>query len=378
MKIGILAAETGRGHISVMNTLKKVFYNQGIEDVKCFPSFYEDMMLSNKILSKFYNFLMVNSPALCEKYCEFTFVNRGDLSEEFYLGVKDYTEKFLLENKFDILISVSHTINHALIRLIKELKMNNILDYLIVITDPYEPIAVGYAVTGAKRYYCANDTIKNILIKSHVEDERIIVSGYPIDSKFDMLKLNRKNVLKTINFSDNKKTILINAGSQGINLYYNIMRNINKKNIQIILLCGKNENLYNRSLKYVRKEKLESNVKVFPFVENLQEYLYISDIVITKAGANSIYESLIMEKPILVEAVEGFLFQERGIQKLMKQYQFGEILEDLDNLNEQLQNMLKEYNLNFYKKQIRSMNIQNGCKKIICDIINIGKERVIK
>ena len=63
MSIGILAAQTGRGHVSVMKTLYKEFINCGVYDVKCFPSFYEDMMISNKILSDFYNFLMINSIA---------------------------------------------------------------------------------------------------------------------------------------------------------------------------------------------------------------------------------------------------------------------------------------------------------------------------
>lgn len=377
MKIGILAANTGNGHISVMNALRKEFNCQGVKDVKCFPLFYEDMMISNKILSRFYNFLMINSPALCEKYCEFTYINRGDLSEEFYLGVKDYVENFLQENKFDILISVSHTINYALIRIIKEMKMDHVMDYLIVITDPYEPIAVGYAVTGAQRYYCANEIVKKILIKSHVEDKRILVSGYPVDSKFEKQQLNKSDILRKMQFNEKKKIVLINAGSQGINLYYNILKTIIKDNLQIIFICGKNEILYHRCQNYVKKMKLESCVKIFPFVENLHEYLYVSDLVITKAGANSIYESLIMEKPILIEAIEGFLFQEKGIQQLIIQYQFGEILENLDCLNKKVLYMLEDQRIELYRKQIRTMNVQNGCKNIVHDVIKMKKERFI-
>ena len=78
MSIGILAAQTGRGHVSVMKTLYKEFINCGVYDVKCFPSFYEDMMISNKILSDFYNFLMINSTSLCRKYGEFTYLTKSD------------------------------------------------------------------------------------------------------------------------------------------------------------------------------------------------------------------------------------------------------------------------------------------------------------
>ena len=90
MSIGILAAQTGRGHVSVMKTLYKEFINCGVYDVKCFPSFYEDMMISNKILSDFYNFLMINSTSLCRKYGEFTYLTKSDMSEDFYIGVKNF------------------------------------------------------------------------------------------------------------------------------------------------------------------------------------------------------------------------------------------------------------------------------------------------
>lgn len=206
-------------------------------------------------------------------------------------------------------------------------------------------------------------------MKSHIDEQRILISGYPVDSKFETLQLNKTEILKQIGLSANKRIILINAGAQGINLYYNILKEINKNNIQIIFLCGKNEILYNRCQNYIQKMQLESSVKIFSFIDNLQEYLYVCDLVITKAGANSIYESLIMGKPILVEAIEGFLFQERGIQQIIKQYKFGEILNKLDRLNEQLYYMLNKQNLKLYKEQIRLMNIQNGCKKIVSDIV---------
>lgn len=118
MSIGILAAQTGRGHVSVMKTLYKEFINCGVYDVKCFPSFYEDMMISNKILSDFYNFLMINSTSLCRKYGEFTYLTKSDMSEDFYIGVKNFIIEFIENNDFDTIISVSHSINYSFIRIL--------------------------------------------------------------------------------------------------------------------------------------------------------------------------------------------------------------------------------------------------------------------
>ena len=61
LKIAVLSAETGQGHTSVMEALKEELnYYENVE-IDYYPSFYEDLMISNKILSNFYNFLMVNS-----------------------------------------------------------------------------------------------------------------------------------------------------------------------------------------------------------------------------------------------------------------------------------------------------------------------------
>ena len=90
MSIAILAAKTGNGHISVMNSLENEFKMQGYNDVICFPDFYEKMQVSNRILSDFYNFLVRNSPKLCNQYCEFSALTRSDSTEDFYNGVKNY------------------------------------------------------------------------------------------------------------------------------------------------------------------------------------------------------------------------------------------------------------------------------------------------
>ena len=373
MKIAILAANTGNGHISVMKALEKEFNQYESLQVSCFPNFYEDMMISNKILSKFYNFLMVNSTELCEKYCEFTYINRGDLSKDFYLGVKEFVVKFLENNEFDVVISVSHTINYCIIRILKELKLEKKINFVIVITDPYNPIAVGYAVPGANKYYCANERVQKILLRSKIPEEKIVISGYPVDSKFEESKANKEKIIRQFKFIPEKKIVLINAGANGINVYYEILKRLDKNKIQIIFLCGNNSILQGRCERYVRKNNLEDAIRIIPFTNEMDKYLFVSDIVITKAGANSIYESLMMEKPILIEAVNGFLFQEKGIINTLEKYHFGEILSNIDEVNHILDDMLKDENMKLYKKNIKKMEIKNGCSKIVNDIIREEK-----
>ena len=369
MSIGILAAQTGRGHVSVMKTLYKEFINCGVYDVKCFPSFYEDMMISNKILSDFYNFLMINSTSLCRKYGEFTYLTKSDMSEDFYIGVKNFIIEFIENNDFDSIISVSHSINYSFIRILNELNLTDKINYYIVITDPFDPIAVGFATRGAKKYYCANETVEKILLKAGIEKKRIKIQNYPVDPKYYDTTKTREHILEELKFNSEKKIILINSGSQGIYYYFEILKKIvnDFPNFQIIFLCGKNSTLYKQSRKYIEKHNYINRVKVFSFIEEVQNYIYISDLVITKPGANSFYETLALEKPILIDALNGLLFQESGVVEYIKKYHVGEIFTDINDLSTVLCTMIDNKE---YSQTIKKMNLSNGSLKIVKDIIN--------
>lgn len=138
----------------------------------------------NKILSDFYNFLMINDINVCNKYCEFTALTRPDISENFLAGTKEFVKEFLLKYKFDILISVSHTINAVIINSLTENQELINTKFYIVVTDPFEPIAVGYNVPGANLYFCTNDCVKKILLKSGIEEEKININDYPLSEKY--------------------------------------------------------------------------------------------------------------------------------------------------------------------------------------------------
>lgn len=378
MKIGILAAQTGNGHISVMTALKEEFVKYPNIEVNCFPSFYEDMIPGNKILSDFYNFLMINDINVCNKYCEFTALTRPDISENFLAGAKEFVKEFLLKYKFDILISVSHTINAVIINSLTENQELINTKFYIVVTDPFEPIAVGYNVPGANLYFCTNDCVKKILLKSGIEEEKININDYPLSEKYGSY-VDKRIEIEKLQFSSNKKIVLLNAGSQGIYHYYNILKTIitQIEDIQIIVICGKNGGLYQRCKSLIEKEKYEKNIRLFGFVNNIEKYISIADAVITKPGANSIYESLYYGKPILIDALKGFLFQEKGVELLNKKYHFGLTLKNLEDTVPLLFDLLNNSSCN-YIENIKEMHINNGTKKIVQTIIANARRPAMK
>lgn len=370
MTIAILSAKTGNGHNSVMNSLKKELINQGCteNEILCFPSFYEDMMLSNKILSGFYNFLMINSIALCNKYCEYTYINKFHLTDDFYNGCRDYIKSFIEETKADLIISVSHTINHAVIRAIDEMDLRNRITYSIVITDPYEPIATGFDVYGADKYICTSESVKKLLLKKQIPDTAIRIYDYPIDNKFINDITDKNKYILHLGLKTEKDIICINSGSLGINYYYNFLKRISSAlpELQILFLCGSNALLYQRCSRLVEKNQLQERVKIFEFVSDMQNLLNISDMVITKAGANSFFEALATRTPIILDATEGILLQEKGMLHIVENKNIGFVLHDANNIISTVQMLMSK--LQVYKENLNNLNIRSGVEEIVKEI----------
>ena len=85
--------------------------------------------------------------------------------------------------------------------------------------------------------------------------------------------MDKRIEIEKLQFSSNKKIVLLNAGSQGIYHYYNILKTIitQIEDIQIIVICGKNGGLYQRCKSLIEKEKYEKNIRLFGFVNNIEK-----------------------------------------------------------------------------------------------------------
>lgn len=375
MKIAIISAKTGNGHNMVMHSLEQCLKQFGYE-VSIFPTFYEDLMPSNKIMSDFYNFLTINSIELCCKLSELSYITRPDLTEDFYKGVKDSIIEFLEENKFDIIISTIHTVNHAFLRILEEKKLKKQILYFIVVTDPYNPISIGFDCKGADYYFVHTQIVKNYLLKKGVLENKIDVVGYPINEKFKKF-IPDVSIFKKFEIDQYKKTVFINSGSQGSYLYFDILKKIIDSNFkcQIIFVCGKNKILFKQVSQYIQKNNLESFIKVYGFIDFIPEVLYVSDFVISKAGANTIFECLYTQTPIIVDATHGLLFQEQGIKEFLELYDVGAIANNIDEMILIFKNFMNNEILEEKKANISQLKISDGKEEIINKILSIYNNR---
>ena len=144
----------------------------------------------------------------------------------------------------------------------------------------------------AKKIFVAYDGMDKYFTSS-----KIVFSGNPIRKSIKNLSLKNKNdYLKQIGFNSNLKTILFVGGSLGagrINDF--VSKNLNyfkKNNLQVILQCG---------VRYQSKYESinNSNIKVLPFIKDMDKAFSAADIIVSRSGASIISELCFVGKPVI-------------------------------------------------------------------------------
>jgi len=153
-------------------------------------------------------------------------------------------------------------------------------------------------------YFVANEDIKKALVGHNVSQEKIIITGIPTSSKFSK-EINRDKILESLNFDINIPTLLIVGGKIKYSALSKIIKRI-KENLpaqagnkmQFIIVAGRDKKL--------RKELINSNlsngrnIKTFGFVDNIQDYMTASDLILTKAGGLTVAECMQKNLPMVI------------------------------------------------------------------------------
>ena len=128
----------------------------------------------------------------------------------------------------------------------------------------------------------------------YIPNDKGVVTGTPIRS--ELREGNRQRGLQLCGFNGSKPVLMVIGGSQGAGSINKIVRTTLPKllnDFQVVHLCGKDkvDNLLLTTPGYKQFEYLK---------EELKDIFTIADIVVSRAGANSICELLALKKPNLL------------------------------------------------------------------------------
>ena len=181
--------------------------------------------------------------------------------------------------------------------------------------------------------------------------------GIPVSSSFHKVKNN-------LNLLTNKEVVLITSGSMGFGKMKEIVKSLLESipNICIIAICGSNKELYSEL-----KEMKNPNLIVRGYVNNINEYIAASTIVLTKPGGLTSTEVGVIRKPMIhimpIPGVENYnaKFFERNHLSLVSN-NIEEIITNTDKL-------LKDKNMQEHMKENQSKIINRNSAKDLVDFV---------
>lgn len=198
---------------------------------------------------------------------------------------------------------------------------------------------------------------------SHLPEGKAVLTGSPI--RQELLSGDKYKALEFLHFTSDKPVILVIGGSLGSVAVNEAVRGILPellKSFQVVHLCGKGK--VDDSLK-----NLEGYAQFEYIKEELKDLFALTDIVISRAGANAICELLALHKPNLLIPLPAS--QSRGDQILnarsFERQGYSMVLEE-DALNQEvlLTAIRKLYeNRETYIEAMKRSHQQNSIDTII-------------
>ncbi|MBU1852548.1 MAG: glycosyltransferase [Candidatus Omnitrophica bacterium] len=225
--------------------------------------------------------------------------------------------RFVLEEDPDVIIS-THFFSSEVVSTLKRKKIFK-GSLLTIITD-FLPHYFWMA-RESDTFIVAIERTKNDLIKRGIEEEKIKVLGIPCDPVFTISK-DAGSLIEKLGLRKGFFNLLIMGGGFGTGPIEEIaaalcnMKPEIRDKIQLIVICGKNKNLFEK----LDRKKLDLKVKlcVFGYMSNIDEFMEVSDCIITKSGGLTVSEALSKKLPMII--IQPILGQEMRNCKILTGY----------------------------------------------------------
>lgn len=204
----------------------------------------------------------------------------------------------------------------------------------------------------------------------NIQKNKAVYTGTPI--RKELLQGNSEKGYSICGFDKNKPVLMVMGGSLGSrNLNTHIRSILPKllKSFQVVHICGKGN--IDESL-----NKL-TGYKQFEYVSSEQPHIFkIASMIISRAGANSIFEFLVLKLPNLLiplstrssrgdQILNARSFEKMGYSKVLMEEDIND-----ETLYENIMDLYK--NRNKYIQNMSSENIPDGTKEIMALIKKYG------
>lgn len=320
MKIALLYVDAGKGHITPAKALSDAFEDLGHSTVV-------DNLLLEVVNAPLVNWIskhnwrtLLHFPRL-EKFVNprndsFANARRMRFLATHSHGPKDF-KLWYDKTKPDCIVVAHFTAAHLIKPIVDHLRLEiPVFEYA---TDVFFTPNTGIGHDLDKLYICTK-LGKELTIGQGQPEETISICPFPLKKAMrDINALSKQDARKKLHLQD-KFTVLLNLGGEGIGKT-DFLEEVTRRNLdwQVIAVGTLSKSTARRYNKF--KEDHPSFALHTPgFVNNIQDYIFASDVQAGKAGANALMESLYLKRPFLVS---NLLYAALPTKEFMQRHKVG-------------------------------------------------------
>jgi 1,2-diacylglycerol 3-beta-galactosyltransferase len=283
--------------------------------------------------------------------------------------IKPGIEKYILEKRPEKIVLFHFFLIKPVFEILETHKLE--IPVITVVTDPFTAHPIWF-LNKRQNFIVFSEILKEKCIERGIYENKIKVFPFVLDSKFSrrLSAKKQRKIRLNLGFESDSKIILIIGGGEGMPKGKKILKKIIKKNMdaEIAIVCGNNMKLYSSALKIKNKHGIDK-LKIYGFVDFVHSLISISDVVITKCGASTSMEILLMGK---VPVINNYIWeQEKGNMEFVCNSKMGILEKNMNILPDVLNKLLLDNEFyNSLSDNIKKAAISNGVGQVTDYILN--------
>lgn len=205
-----------------------------------------------------------------------------------------------------------------------ELK-NSPIRYLTMVTDPWS--VHPFVASKVSENNLAFDQKTAQAIKELVPEALVTPIGWFVRPAFEQPFI-KTEVREKLGLKTEKLTFLFTTGSEGTEKIFPILTSLIRSHspVQLIVACGNNRHLLEKVQALKKTTKTQIDLDAIPFTSELHLYMQASDLVIGKAGPNTVFEAVASHTPFF--ATTHIAGQEDGNLDIIREFNLGYVEEN--------------------------------------------------
>lgn len=360
----ILTGSFGDGHLQVARVLRHGFYKKGVRNVRILDLFAE----AHPVINQVTRYAYLKSYGLAPSIYGWMYTSTRDMEQDGVFakllnsfGMQKLRE-ILQDERPDAVINTFPVSTMPELRL----KMGIGIPLCTVITD--FALHQRWLHSEIDRYYVATEDLKRNIMKRHIPEDKIVVSGIPIRESFDGPR-DTDSVYRKYGLNPAKKTVLIMGGAYGVlqNTRQICKALARDDRLQVLVVCGKNH-----TLRRILRSSLADrpSVRIFGFVEQIHELMAVASCMITKAGGVTLSEAIATGLPTAIfRPAPG---QEKENAEYLEQKGAALIFDDVEMLRAQLISLLQdEARLGEMRRAMIALQRPKAADRIVDHVLDI-------